>query len=234
MKGLAFDWNKLYAEGKPRRISLPTYPFAKERSWVPEFGDDYCGEAERGGIRSGSSDTSVGATERLEPIGAALRFQRFTGEEFFLSDHVVKGQRVMPGVASLEMARAALLEAQEIPGPAPICLKNIVWARPLTVMGQGAEVHIGLYPEESGEIEYEIYTSGVGVKGGSGRSEEGEDDRIVHAPGRGFVVSTASESPRLDLATLQGRCNRRTLYAAQCYEAFKAAGVDYGLAPSRD
>ncbi|MEJ2125065.1 MAG: hypothetical protein P8Y47_09735, partial [Alphaproteobacteria bacterium] len=36
VKGLAFDWNRLYGERKPHRLSLPTYPFAQERYWVPE------------------------------------------------------------------------------------------------------------------------------------------------------------------------------------------------------
>jgi len=31
VKGLVVDWSKLYGETKPQRISLPTYPFAKER-----------------------------------------------------------------------------------------------------------------------------------------------------------------------------------------------------------
>ncbi|MGC2742531.1 MAG: type I polyketide synthase, partial [Candidatus Angelobacter sp.] len=34
VKGVDFDWNRLYGEAKPRRISLPLYPFAKERYWV--------------------------------------------------------------------------------------------------------------------------------------------------------------------------------------------------------
>ena len=34
VKGLELDWNKLYGDNKPQRISLPTYPFAKERYWV--------------------------------------------------------------------------------------------------------------------------------------------------------------------------------------------------------
>lgn len=38
VKGLSFDWNKLYADKKPQRISLPTYPFAKERYWWSEEG----------------------------------------------------------------------------------------------------------------------------------------------------------------------------------------------------
>ncbi len=35
VKGLSIDWDKLYVgEERPRRISLPTYPFAKERYWI--------------------------------------------------------------------------------------------------------------------------------------------------------------------------------------------------------
>ncbi|MFM0205761.1 hypothetical protein PQR53_38840, partial [Paraburkholderia fungorum] len=34
-QGLSLEWEKLYGETKPQRISLPTYPFARERYWVP-------------------------------------------------------------------------------------------------------------------------------------------------------------------------------------------------------
>ena len=35
VKGGPVDWRHLYGEHLPRRISLPTYPFARERYWVP-------------------------------------------------------------------------------------------------------------------------------------------------------------------------------------------------------
>ncbi|OGB26462.1 MAG: hypothetical protein A3I66_23400, partial [Burkholderiales bacterium RIFCSPLOWO2_02_FULL_57_36] len=35
VKGLAVDWDVLYGQAKPLRMSLPTYPFASERYWVP-------------------------------------------------------------------------------------------------------------------------------------------------------------------------------------------------------
>ncbi|WP_217563258.1 hypothetical protein, partial [Paenibacillus sp. GbtcB18] len=35
VKGGQVEWGKLYEGQKPRRISLPTYPFARERYWVP-------------------------------------------------------------------------------------------------------------------------------------------------------------------------------------------------------
>ena len=34
VKGLDVDWSKFYAETRPGRVSLPTYPFAKEHYWV--------------------------------------------------------------------------------------------------------------------------------------------------------------------------------------------------------
>ena len=36
VRGFNFDWNRLYGSTKPRRISLPTYPFARERYWITE------------------------------------------------------------------------------------------------------------------------------------------------------------------------------------------------------
>ena len=37
VKGLVFDWNKMYGAVKPQRISLPTYPFAREQYWLPNL-----------------------------------------------------------------------------------------------------------------------------------------------------------------------------------------------------
>lgn len=36
VKGLDVDWTKLYGENLPKRISLPTYPFAKDRYWISD------------------------------------------------------------------------------------------------------------------------------------------------------------------------------------------------------
>jgi len=63
----------------------------------------------------------------------------FTGEEFFLTDHqvVVDGsanQKVLPGVAYLEMARAAIERA--LPArleSTALELRNTVWSHPIIV-----------------------------------------------------------------------------------------------------
>lgn len=54
MTGFDVDWSLLYKGGFPSRISLPTYPFAKERYWV------------RGSIREQLPEPSVRSEEMLE------------------------------------------------------------------------------------------------------------------------------------------------------------------------
>ncbi|WP_198863574.1 hypothetical protein [Bacillus velezensis] len=34
VNGVKIDWNNLYRHPKPKRISLPTYPFEREKYWV--------------------------------------------------------------------------------------------------------------------------------------------------------------------------------------------------------
>jgi 3-oxoacyl-(acyl-carrier-protein) synthase/acyl carrier protein len=36
INGLSFDWNRLYGKNKPNRMSLPLYPFERERYWIPD------------------------------------------------------------------------------------------------------------------------------------------------------------------------------------------------------
>jgi acyl transferase domain-containing protein/surfactin synthase thioesterase subunit/NAD(P)-dependent dehydrogenase (short-subunit alcohol dehydrogenase family)/aryl carrier-like protein len=53
VKGLVFDWRKLYGKGSaygdnlPRRVSLPTYPFARERYWVKPLVLDTSSDVDR-------------------------------------------------------------------------------------------------------------------------------------------------------------------------------------------
>jgi len=216
VKGMIFDWNKLYGNIKPRRISLPTYPFAKECYWVPKIDtttDD-----------SITTLVNVTVTNPLLHQNTSdiwgLRFSStFTGKEFFLADHVVNGQPILPGVAYLEMARAAVENGAGvmIEGQKGIRLKNIVWLRPIAVQDQPVPVHISLYPEENGEIAYEIYKD----------SETNHADPVIHSQGIA-VLNSVIDVPALDLKALQSECSQSTFTSRQCYEAFRTMGIEYG------
>jgi acyl transferase domain-containing protein/long-subunit acyl-CoA synthetase (AMP-forming)/ubiquinone/menaquinone biosynthesis C-methylase UbiE len=225
VNGLDFDWNKLYnsdrGSSKPQRISLPTYPFEKKRFWIPEMEP---GEA-------GPTTLAESIHPLVQQNTSDLYRQRFsstfTGREFFLSDHRVKGKRVMPGVAYIEMARAALIQAVRVSNEETVRLKNMVWVRPIVVDDRPVQVHIALFPGDNretnpGEIAYEIYST-------LEETDQTADNFILYHQGRASLIPLEKITP-LDLKALQAECNQRNINSHQCYEAFKAMGIDYGPA----
>jgi amino acid adenylation domain-containing protein len=213
VRGLHVDWQRLYGEVRLRRISLPTYPFARERYWVP--------------VSFTPSNASHDSGAFLHPLvhrnTSTFSVQRFSshfsGEEFFLADHVARGLRILPGVAQLEMAHRGTCEAIEAAGP--LMLKGIVWMRPAIVGTDGIDLHIALMPQENGDIRFEIYRD----------TDEGDDDGIV-TYSHGTVVSLASEGPdetfTQNLAAIRADCTVSHLSAVQCYALFDDMGLRYG------
>ncbi|MED1663357.1 SDR family NAD(P)-dependent oxidoreductase [Brevibacillus laterosporus] len=209
VRGEVIEWDELYGKSSPRRISLPTYPFARVRHWIPEM------------------EIKTGVSAHIHPLlhenTSDFKEQRFssvfTGREFFLADHLVKGQRVLPGVAHLEMARAAVKVAvgeleDERSG---ICLKDVVWTQPIAVGTEPTTIHIGLFPHDNGDIAYEIYSD----------SQIAGSEPIVHSQGTA-LLSYVPESPLLDLKGLLAQCKKSKLSATQCYASFKKMGIEYG------
>lgn len=62
-KGFSISWNALYNGTRPLRMSLPTYPFAKERYWVPQ---EIKGEYES--IKQYSTDTEINFLQRKSSL----------------------------------------------------------------------------------------------------------------------------------------------------------------------
>uniref|UniRef100_UPI002C385DCD polyketide synthase dehydratase domain-containing protein n=1 Tax=Methylomusa anaerophila TaxID=1930071 RepID=UPI002C385DCD len=217
VKGLILDWTSLYGDSKPRRISLPTYPFARERYWVPKVESNSMGSATATATRTAfihpllQQNTSDFWEQRFSST--------FTGREFFLADHVINGQRILPGVAYLEMVRAAVEQAagELREEQAGLQLKNTVWVRPVAIREQPLTVHIGLCPEDNGDIAYEVYS----------RPETADAEPVVYSRGSA-ALSPPAEAPALDLKALLAECSQNSFSSSQCYEAFKTVGFAYG------
>ncbi|WP_366572803.1 type I polyketide synthase [Bacillus velezensis] len=212
VKGLDVDWSALY-QRNPGRISLPAYPFAKDRYWVTK--------ADVSLDKTGSAKSEKAA--RLHPLlhtnTSTFTAQRFTsvfsGHEPFFADHIVNGKPVLPGAAALEMARAAVtLAAEDLPGgKTGVRLKQIVWLRPVTALSEGVTLHVKLQPEENGDIAFEAYAEG--------------EEPLVFFQGKAVLEET-ERAPVLDVEAVQARCGGRHLSKAECYEAFDSLGITYG------
>jgi acyl transferase domain-containing protein/thioesterase domain-containing protein len=217
VNGWDIEWRMLHDAGKPRRVSLPAYPFAKERYWY---------EPAAQAPRDAEYPALLQAGSRIHPLlhmntsdlSAQKYSSTFTGSEFFLADHVVKGNPVLPGVAYLEMALAAARNAAKVSGDgAGIRIKNVVWARPISVTDAAVDVHVMLTPEQDAELSYEIFTEGA----------DASETKVVHS--RGYVqFAEAVPEERLDIAACMAECNMRTLSQEDCYRIFHAVGIDYG------
>ncbi|MGH8259275.1 MAG: SDR family NAD(P)-dependent oxidoreductase, partial [Steroidobacteraceae bacterium] len=214
--GLNVDWSALYSGLKPRRLSLPTYPFAGERYWI---------ETASGGQRPARAKDSV-VHPLLQRNTSDLVEQRFTseltGEEFFLADHVVKGNKILPAAAFLEMARAAVVASlsAEARDQALVQLKDVAWHRPL-VANEGREVHVALSAHDDGDVEFEVYTT---------RSNGADREDVVHAQGRAAFTDRRGEPDAIiDLASLRAKCTR-SIDVERLYEAADTAGITFGAA----
>lgn len=219
VKGANIDWLKLRDGHQPRRARLPTYPFAGERYWVSQsLSDGY-------GAPAGKRKASV-----LHPLLHAnvssvdeLGFtSTFTGEEFFLRDHLIRGTKILPGVAYLELARAAVARAfgaEDSTGP--VRLEKVVWIQPFVFSPENDTVRIALAPMESrgkGErrVQFEIY-------GG----EAGAEEAVVYCQGEAHFDPPAQPAS-LDLASLRRTCSEVELAASKLYPFLAASGFMLG------
>ncbi len=216
VNGADIDWRYLHAGALPRRLRLPTYPFARDHYWAS-------GAAVPGAARAGRE------TAQLHPLlhenTSDLETQRytshFTGEEFFFDAHRVFGQRVLPGVAYLEMARAAVERAvPQAPGGTVLELRHTAWLQPCTA-DSGASLAVSLCDETPGElsasqIAYEIHGTGG-------------DSGTLHCQGQAVFCARPAVAP-LDIAALQAQMVDGDIDPARLYAAYRTLGLDYGPA----
>ncbi|HEV3040322.1 MAG TPA: SDR family NAD(P)-dependent oxidoreductase, partial [Candidatus Angelobacter sp.] len=207
VKGLELDWSKLYGQSKPQRISLPAYPFARERYWIETAVAEH---ADKGAttavlhplLHSNTSDLSQQCYSST-----------FTGEEFFLKDYQVDGQKTLPVAAYLEMARVAVEKAAKTSPEMALELRNVVWAQPVIVT-QNKQISIALLANKADQIDYEIY------------SQEA-DEEVIHCQGSA-IWSNLTTPPRLDLEQLKRQTDQGYLEPGSVYATCARIGLAYG------
>ncbi|MBA3773529.1 MAG: polyketide synthase dehydratase domain-containing protein, partial [Ramlibacter sp.] len=209
VRGLDLDWGGLYGDSKPRRVGLPTYPFLRKHYWLP----------------AGDGGEEPSRAAQLHPLlhdnTSSLEGQRFTstfsGREFFLADHRVRGKRVLPAAAHLEMARAAIAHAagglQAGPG-LRVTLRDVVFSRAVVAGEQPLALHVAVWPQSQGMIGYEIYSGTA-------------PDIQVHSQGIA-TLGPQNTAPICDLTAVRVAC--RQVQVPQLYAALEGAGFAYGPA----
>ena len=206
VSGTDIDWSLLYGNSPkasvlPQRISLPGYPFARESYWFPTV----------------TPAASVLAVERLSSEDDICFKTVLSGEEFFLRDHCVAAQKILPGAVYLEMVRKVARSFRP-DAPQPV-LKNVVWLRPLMVNQTEVVVYTGLQ-NHGQRVDFEISTW------------DEQKNQVLHAQGQLLYPNSATPE-RLELSSfdrqrIQERCPH-TLEGAEFFQKIQTHGFRTGL-----
>jgi acyl transferase domain-containing protein len=212
--GSHIDWHDFYNDSdKPRPLSLPTYPFDKQRYWLTTDT-----------THDSALDSAIKQTSVIHPLvhrnTSTFHYQNYTstfsGDEFFLNDHRVHGKKILPGVAYLEMARAAVADATAVNvNTTAMEIRNVVWPRPFLV-SEPRQIDIRLMPVDDSNIDFEVY------------SQENKSE-LVHCQGKVLLVAkrraAGIDHKRQFTSTRESKLSAQTLYAA-----FAKMGIQYGAA----
>ncbi|MCP4163877.1 MAG: hypothetical protein GY760_27770 [Deltaproteobacteria bacterium] len=210
LKNCNLDWPKLNQAKSYQLISLPTYPFEKERYWASGLGR----KANSVSIINMESEKKHPLVHRnLSTFDEQKYSITLTGNEFFLTDHIYDNQKILPAAVYIEMVAAAATFADK----AKIqIIKNIVWIKPIIVSGKDhKEVQI-CFSKKDGVVEFQVIT-------------KQQNENIIHT--QGIIIYendlTNQEKPiKIDLNIIKSRCNK-LMKSEECYEAFDKMKFNY-------
>lgn len=215
-RGAKLSLGALFAGSGARRIALPTYPFEKRRFAIPERTEG-----------SRPEPIAAAAPSVLHPllhanvsdVSGLIFTSEFDGGEFFLRDHVVLGRRVLPGVAHVEMVRAAA--ALALPGGRTRTLEfqDHAWIQPV-VVDDGFALKVVLHDNGEDEdggywFEYEILSESGGCE-------------TPHASGRVRCSATPFGADPVDRAAADEAIEGANRDRDALYARFEALGLRYG------
>jgi acyl transferase domain-containing protein len=208
--GAEVDWESLYSSTKPRRVGLPTYPFARERYWISD---------------SLVPEKKTPQEAQLHPLvsfnSSTLKEVSFSSSlsdtAFYAADHKVNEEKIFPGACFLEMAciTGNIVAEQRVRK-----ITDIVWVRPLSFR-KGPQTLRTFLKQAGDNVEYVI------------SSFDEENEAILHSEGRLTFshawTDTADVEDNISIEALKAQCAGHQ-NGADYYQKLTALGVQYGPA----
>jgi acyl transferase domain-containing protein/SAM-dependent methyltransferase/acyl carrier protein len=214
VSGTSVNWSAFARTG--RRIPLPTYPFQRQRYWIP--GVDTPPRRIAFPSESTPANSYHPLLGREVPLAGTreIRFQSSIGAKSpaFLQDHQVFQKIVLPATAYLEMALTAgsiALKSDQIQ------VADVTFQQPLFVPKDAeTTVQLVLTPGEPDGYSFRIFS--LTVHGG---------DWVLHSSGKVLLQEESSACDGSDLALLR-RTFTESVSVDVHYEQCKARGIDLG------
>ncbi len=213
--GESVDWLRLFQHDRFYRISLPTYPFDRQRYWLAESDDNVSSEIDVSPKRKPVPHLHSLIDRNISTLAEQAYETTFDGDEFYLTDHVLLGQKILPAVVYLEMARAAASLAR--PDATVLKIRNIIWPKPLHVNAKREIVRTCLVP---GKIDVNYVISG-----------HRDGLTSIHSQGKLYFQENSSEdalsSMPINVEDIKKRCVN-CKFGEEVYARFRSLDANYG------
>ncbi|AKT40598.1 type I polyketide synthase [Chondromyces crocatus] len=213
-QGQPVAWDRVL-RGEGRRVSLPTYPWQRERYWIDgPIAQNADPRRHAGGHPLLGEALSVSTLSGLRVWETTLDLGRLP----WLRDHRVQDLVVFPGAGYLEMALCA---GRTLWGERPFAVTDVALVEALTLTDdETTPVQLVTTPQADGNVQMQV----------ASRRGAGQDgDWTVHARGTLGLVAPAEAPARVDLGAVRARL-RKVLSGEAIHALLSEMGLVYGPA----
>lgn len=205
IEGYAISMDKVFSKKPYRKISMPTYVFDNEKYWV--FEDTEIGRENSKNLGN-LIDADYSNGDKLQYLC------RLSGEEFFVTDHIIGGKKVLPGVVYMEVARSIgeLAIKKKVNK-----IKNIVWISPNYVTKSNLSF-ITKLKHSNEELQFKI------------GKEQDNGELECYCEGKmefGLMEDINNNENYINLNQIKDRC-KTVVDVSEFYDNFKKSNIDYG------
>ena len=213
-RGVELDWERYYKPRRHRKVSLPTYPFQRQRCWVSASAQSTTAFA----ANSGPGHPLLG--HRIPSALPEIQFKSRLGPESppLLGEHRLYGKVVVPGAVEVSMALDAAAATS-----GSRALKDLTFLEPIILPEDGHRtVQMILSPGKDGETSYKVYSCRPG-------SEDDRNAWTVHADGKICAAETHHQPGErgYDVDEIQGRCHE-IVSSEDFYIHARKLGFEFG------
>ena len=209
------DWDAYDQRYRRRRVALPTYPFQRERHWLP--------------VASSDSSRQVRRANGHSLLGKHVSLAGRPGEHIWcgeiglercpwMKDHRLQGKTVLPAAAYIEMAIAAAVEAVS---DLPVVLTQFEIKRELLLQRETEfEIQTRLENQVAGNMIFQVHS----------RKRNSNGDWTLHASGTIQGDKIEVPAAKFDACQREALENRSThcLDGAEFYGLHEERGNQWG------
>ncbi|MGB1249062.1 MAG: SDR family NAD(P)-dependent oxidoreductase [Candidatus Promineifilaceae bacterium] len=184
VRGVAVDWQAFYQDQPAQHVTLPTYPFQRQRYWVND------GAPQKRGALSAELSPLVDKMVQSPLHNATIFETQFSTERLpFLAEHRVYGTIISPGACQV----AVVLSSAEILANSPaIQIEDIILPAALVLPDDMASRTAQVVLENDSQ-DFQLVSF-----------DAHDSQPVTHATGRLTALTAAENSPAL--AELQANC----------------------------